>query len=109
MALVPPLSIQPIVENAVNHGLMQKESGGTVTLSIRQLPGHLVVAVTDDGIGMTQERIADILSEERTEGGIGLRNIQRRLLKMYGAGLSVISMPDQGTTISYTIPRTGTP
>ncbi|AIQ71558.1 ATP-binding protein [Paenibacillus graminis] len=107
MALVPPLSIQPIVENAVNHGLMQKESGGTVTLSIRELPLHLAVAVTDDGIGMPQERIAEILSEERTEGGIGLRNIQRRLLKMYGAGLSVISEPGQGTTISYTIPRAG--
>ncbi|MNI33809.1 Sensor histidine kinase YpdA [compost metagenome] len=107
MALVPPLSIQPIVENAVNHGLMQKESGGTVTLSIRELPRHLAVAVTDDGIGMPQERIAEILSEERTEGGIGLRNIQRRLFKMYGAGLSVISEPGQGTTISYTIPRAG--
>ncbi|MNO24784.1 Sensor histidine kinase TmoS [compost metagenome] len=107
MGLVPPLTIQPIVENAVNHGLMQKESGGTVTLSIRQLPRHLAVAVTDDGIGMSQERIAEVLSEERTEGGIGLRNIQRRLLKIYGTGLSIISVPDQGTTISYTIPRAG--
>ncbi|MGN7762309.1 ATP-binding protein [Paenibacillus sp. 22594] len=104
MGLVPPLSIQPIVENAVNHGLMQKESGGTVTLSIRELPRQLLVSVTDNGIGMSQERIAAVLSEERTEGGIGLRNIQRRLLKMYGTGLTVISVPGQGTTISYTIP-----
>lgn len=109
MGLVPPLSIQPIVENAVNHGLMQKESGGTVTLSIRELPRQLLVAVTDDGIGMSQERIAAVLSEERTEGGIGLRNIQRRLLKMYGTGLTVISVPGQGTTISYTIPLANTP
>lgn len=105
MGLVPPLSIQPIVENAVNHGLMQKEAGGTVQLSIQLLPGQLVVAVKDDGVGMSPQRIAEVLSEERTEGGIGLRNIQRRLLKMYGTGLSIHSVPGQGTAISYTIPR----
>lgn len=104
--LVPPLSIQPIVENAVNHGLMQKEAGGTVKLSIKLLPRQLVVAVSDDGIGMTQERIGVVLSEERTEGGIGLRNIQRRLLKIYGTGLLVESVPGVGTRISYAIPRT---
>ncbi|MNB73923.1 Autoinducer 2 sensor kinase/phosphatase LuxQ [compost metagenome] len=104
--LIPPLSIQPIVENAVNHGLMQKEAGGTVTLSIRLLARQLVVAVTDDGIGMSQERIAEVLSEERTEGGIGLRNIQRRLLKIYGTGLIIESVPGSGTRISYAIPRT---
>lgn len=105
MGLAPPLSIQPIVENAINHGLMQKEAGGTVRLSIQLLPGQLVVAVKDDGVGMSPQRIAEVLSEERTEGGIGLRNIQRRLLKMYGTGLSIHSVPGQGTAISYTIPR----
>lgn len=68
MAMVPPLSIQPIVENAVNHGLMQKEAGGTVRLRVELLPGCLKVAVTDDGVGMTPEKIAEVLSEERTEG-----------------------------------------
>ncbi|WP_151733535.1 hybrid sensor histidine kinase/response regulator [Paenibacillus tengchongensis] len=106
--LVPPLSIQPIVENAVNHGLMQKEAGGTVTLSIRLLPDKLAVAVTDNGIGMSGERVAEVLSEERAEGGIGLRNIQRRLLKMYGTGLMIQSREGLGTTISYAIPRTNT-
>ncbi|WNS42438.1 ATP-binding protein [Paenibacillus sp. MMS20-IR301] len=104
MGLVPPLSIQPIVENAVNHGLMQKEDGGTVLLSVKKLQGSLIVTVKDDGVGMTPQRIAEVLSEERTEGGIGLRNIQRRLLKMYGIGLSIDSVPGQGTSISYTIP-----
>lgn len=104
--LVPPLSIQPIVENAVNHGLMQKESGGTVTLTIRLLPRQLVVAVSDDGIGMSHERIGEVLSEERTGGGIGLRNIQRRLLKIYGTGLMIESVPGNGTRISFAIPRT---
>ncbi|WP_405105210.1 ATP-binding protein [Paenibacillus sp. FSL K6-1217] len=104
MAMVPPLSIQPIVENAVNHGLMQKEAGGTVRLSVELLPGCLKVAVTDDGVGMSPERIAEVLSEERTEGGIGLRNIQDRLLKMYGTGLNIDSVPGRGTAISYTIP-----
>ncbi|WP_340026365.1 ATP-binding protein [Paenibacillus sp. FSL K6-1096] len=105
MGMVPPLSIQPIVENAVNHGLMQKESGGTVQLSVQLLPGSLRVAVQDNGVGMTPERIAEVLSEERTEGGIGLRNIQRRLHKMYGTGLKIDSVPGRGTSISYIIPR----
>ncbi|MNE71006.1 sensory histidine kinase DcuS [compost metagenome] len=91
----------------MNHGLMKKEAGGTVTLSIRLLPRQLVVAVTDNGIGMSQERIGEVLSEERTEGGIGLRNIQRRLLKIYGTGLIIESEPGTGTRISYAIPRTG--
>lgn len=90
----------------MNHGLMQKEAGGTVTLSIRLLDRQLVVAVSDDGIGMTQDRIGEVLSEERTEGGIGLRNIQRRLLKIYGTGLIIESVPGAGTRISYAIPRT---
>lgn len=105
VGLVPPLSIQPIVENAVNHGLMKKEAGGTVKLSVKLLPGHLMVAVKDDGVGMFPQRIAEVLSEERAEGGIGLKNINRRLLKMYGTGLSIESVPGRGTVISYTIPR----
>lgn len=105
MGMVPPLSIQPIVENAVNHGLMQKEAGGTVQLSVELLPGSIRVTVNDNGVGMSAQRIEEVLSEERTEGGIGLRNIQRRLLKMYGTGLTIDSVPGQGTSISYTIPR----
>jgi sensor histidine kinase YesM len=106
--LVPPLSIQPLVENAVNHGVMRKEAGGTVKLSVKLEPGMLVVAVSDDGAGMSQERIAEALSYDRPEGGIGLRNIQRRLLKIYGTGLAVVSTPGMGTTISYAIPRSNT-
>ncbi|UQZ34037.1 histidine kinase [Paenibacillus sp. PK3_47] len=103
--LIPPLSIQPLVENAVNHGLMRKEAGGTVRLSISLHPGMLVVAVSDDGVGMSPERIAEVLAYDRPEGGIGLRNIQRRLLKIYGTGLAIVSTPGMGTTISYAIPR----
>ncbi|MNW67537.1 Histidine kinase-, DNA gyrase B-, and HSP90-like ATPase [compost metagenome] len=65
-----------------------------------------MVAVSDDGIGMSHERISEVLSEERTGGGIGLRNIQRRLLKIYGTGLLIESVPGRGTRISYAIPRT---
>ncbi|WP_052092381.1 ATP-binding protein [Paenibacillus sp. FSL H7-0357] len=103
--LVPPLSIQPLVENAINHGLMRKMAGGTVSLSVKVLAGQLVVAVSDNGVGITPGRIEQVLSETHSEGGIGLRNIQRRLLKIYGTGLMIVSTPGRGTTISYTIPR----
>lgn len=103
--LVPPLSIQPLVENAINHGLMRKMAGGTVNLSVKLLAGQLVVAVSDNGVGITPERIEQVLSDAHSEGGIGLRNIQRRLLKIYGTGLMIVSTPGRGTTISYTIPR----
>lgn len=102
-SVLPPLSIQPIVENAVRHGLMRKASGGTVRITVREKDGRIRVIVTDDGVGMSAERRSEVL-DERTVGGIGLRNIHKRLLALYGRGLQLESEWQRGTTVCFEIP-----
>ncbi|MBD2863346.1 hybrid sensor histidine kinase/response regulator [Paenibacillus oceani] len=103
--LVPPLVIQPIVENAVRHGAMGQARGGTVKVSIKSCPDHIEVIVTDDGPGMPQEKLA-MLKEQRIDlGGVGLLNIERRLLNMYGQGLEIASRAGQGTSVTLRIPE----
>ncbi len=103
--LLPPLIIQPLVENAVRHGVMERTEGGTVKLSVQADESHIVIAIADDGIGMAEEIK---LSQERDPGersGVGLRNIERRLRSMYGTGLEIESAPGQGTNVMIRLPR----
>ncbi|WP_409345831.1 ATP-binding protein [Paenibacillus sp. MBLB4367] len=104
--LIPPLTIQPIVENAVRHGATKRQGGGTVTISVRQTGGEIIVVVEDDGPGITEETIADIEKGGSTKG-VGLSNIQKRLRSMYGKGLNIESAPENGTKIQFTIEKSG--
>jgi LytS/YehU family sensor histidine kinase len=76
-ALVPHLLLQPLVENAVRHGLAPLESGGTVAVTAARQNDQLRVTVTDDGVGMTETTPPDT-------HGIGLRGLRARLLQLYG-------------------------
>lgn len=103
--LLPPLTIQPLVENAVKHGLLSRKKGGTLRIRIAGQEGFTLVEVQDDGKGMEQETIDRQLSPTlKGKGGIGLSNTNRRLMQLYGQGLSIISKPGEGTTISFVIP-----
>lgn len=102
---IPPLSIQPIVENAVRHGIMQKAAGGTIVLTIEQIGETIKVTVSDDGLGMKPERLNMLLQEQPRREGVGLINIHRRLISLYGKGLSVASEWKIGTTISLEVPQ----
>ncbi len=99
---IPLLSIQPLVENAVIHGLRKKGGGGTVTLSVKKAAGGVRVSVEDDGQGIPEERLAELLMPEAGHG-IGLWNIDRRLKKLFGKGLSIESEPGKGTRVSFTV------
>ncbi|MCT2537138.1 histidine kinase [Aquibacillus koreensis] len=102
--VVPPLLIQPLVENAVRHGVNKKKEGGTVSIHITKLPeGHLI-KVRDDGVGMSTEKVKDILDQTSHEDGIGLQNIQNRMHRLFGTGLQIESSVGEGTTISVIIP-----
>ncbi|MFB4324655.1 ATP-binding protein [Priestia sp. BR_2] len=104
-ALVPPLSIQPIVENAVRHGITKRISGGTVHISIHEREGHITISVSDNGIGMSEEKVNALLSAASdSDGGVGLRNIHARLLTLYGKGLQIESRPGNGTSVSFEVP-----
>ncbi|WP_239327622.1 ATP-binding protein [Paenibacillus sp. ACRRX] len=107
MALqLPPLTIQPLVENAVKHGILSRFKGGTVHIQITDVGNHVTFTIKDDGIGMDEAIITNVLDSDRTnKKGIGLYNTDRRLKQLYGQGLSIQSEPDVGTTLSFVIPR----
>lgn len=103
--MIPPLAIQTLVENAVNHSVLKRINGGTVTIRIRKEDGYTEIAVIDDGVGMDEEMINQLFTVvPNRKKGIGLVNTEQRLKRLYGKGLSVISTPDVGTTIIFTIP-----
>jgi signal transduction histidine kinase len=103
--LLPPLTIQPLVENAVRHGVTKKEEGGTVTIAIRIEGDDAILSVEDDGAGMSEK--ADVMlarESDNTNGGVGLRNIHQRLLRLYGRGLEIESSSGAGTVVTFRIP-----
>jgi len=97
-ALVPAFLLQPLVENAVQHGIEPSLSGGRVDVRVANVDGMLVLTVSDSGTGYA-------LSERE---GIGLGNTRRRLTAIYGssADLSVASSASNGTRVTVRLPRT---
>ena len=91
---VPPLSIQPLVENAIKHGILRKIEGGTVTLKTYEDKEAFYVEITDDGVGFDMNSV-DFKSNKH----IGLNNVQHRLTTMTKGELSFESQIDKGTRI----------
>nr|WP_305121042.1 ATP-binding protein [Saccharibacillus sp. JS10] len=85
--LIPPLSIQPLVENAVRHGVMQRSAGGVVRLEVRDTGSTVSIRVKDNGVGLSVLEFEEIMAGRM--GGVGLRNIDRRLSAMHGASLKL--------------------
>ncbi|MDE5413456.1 sensor histidine kinase [Alkalihalobacterium chitinilyticum] len=105
---VPPMTLQPIVENAIKHGVKQLTDDSFILIRIRKHQENVTITVQDNGIGMTEERQLELGQEgvaSKTGTGIGLYNLNRRLQMMYGdtATLQVESVVNQGTSISFTI------
>ncbi|HEY3927046.1 MAG TPA: histidine kinase [Candidatus Koribacter sp.] len=96
-AAVPTLLLQPFVENAILHGIAPKPEPGKLIVAARQLGAHLVLTITDDGVGFTPE-------DESV--GIGVSNSRSRLKQLYGDDQSVelVSTPGQGTTVTVKLP-----
>lgn len=102
--MIPPLSVQPLVENAVRHGALSLSEGGTVRIRIERQEDAVHFSVADTGVGMNDEQIGRLLSPEGKEyRGIGLFNTHSRLTQLYGQGLQIQSKPDKGTTVSFAI------
>ncbi|WP_080848882.1 hybrid sensor histidine kinase/response regulator [Cytobacillus gottheilii] len=102
--MIPPLSIQPIVENAIQHGILPSKMGGKLLISITRESEEVSITVSDNGVGMTQQRMTDILSDDRLKNrGVGVYNTNLRLKKLYGTGLKMTSGLGQGTTISFRV------
>lgn len=90
--LLPLLTIQPVVENAILHGIKPKVGGGTVTLSLEETDTHWRIVVADDGVGF------DPTNAEK-DGGIGLGNVRRRLSRFPDCGIEIESTPGCGTRV----------
>ncbi|MBQ1509648.1 MAG: histidine kinase [Selenomonadaceae bacterium] len=102
--LLPTFSLQPIVENALLHGLFPKPEDCRLEVSIKQAEGQLVVRVADNGVGMTEEDCRKLLQE--SSGGIGLSNVRQRIANLYsGRGsLELSSRQGEGTEVVCRIP-----
>ena len=97
--VLPALSIQPLVENAIKHGLMRLETGGTVKIHSYETPTHFCVEVTDDGVGFDTDAPID------EKKHVGLRNIRGRLKAMVNGDLVLESKPGVGTKAMIMIPK----
>ncbi len=96
--LVPPLLLQPIVENAIQHGLRPLKNGGEIHLRVHRPTPHIVMLkIIDNGVGFD-------VHEERDERSVGLRNVRFRLETMADGTMLVESTPNVGTTITMTMP-----
>lgn len=115
--LAPPLIMQPIIENAINHGIMKKVEGGHIYIKAKRTDQCCHIEIADDGIGIEQSLIEEIANLETnfnaktidakmtfSRNGIGLVNIQERLLRSYGQGLKIKRNEMGGTTVSYCLP-----
>lgn len=98
-ALVPALLLQPLVENAIRHGISPKVEGGTVEIVGRCDGQRLLLTIRDDGVGLDESRGSD-------GGGIGLRNTRERLERLYGShqSLRVLSIPGGGVEVAIELP-----
>ncbi|TDQ36268.1 cache domain-containing sensor histidine kinase [Aureibacillus halotolerans] len=106
---MPPLVIQPLVENAVIHGIENSAAGGHISIKTKTIQQGLFVSVMDNGVGMSQKRLTDIqqmLSNDHDGDRIGLANVHSRLQMLYGgdAGLHIKSEPGQGTEVHFFLP-----
>ncbi|WP_102261523.1 sensor histidine kinase [Mesobacillus jeotgali] len=107
---IPPLTLQPIVENAVKHGIMNMDHDCQIHIEVHKADKSTLVTVRDNGQGMSKERINQLgkqIIDSETGSGIALFNVNRRLTMNFGeaASLRIKSEPGNGTEISFTIPQ----
>lgn len=105
------LIVQPILENAIYHGMASAEDDGLITVTARREGEDLVIEVADNGLGMRPEVAASLLDEDRARNPAaadrgGVRNVHRRIRLTFGDryGLTIFSEPDEGTTVRIRLP-----
>ena len=98
--MLPSLSVQPLIENAVKHGVGQKIGGGTVAIHTYDTEENYIISIVDDGVGFVEGEYVD---ENGTH--VGIENTKRRLDMMMGARLEIESRKGEGTTACILIPK----
>lgn len=113
--LIPPSTIQPLVENSIQHGLKDISSGGKIRIVIQSEKEHVLISVEDNGAGFDEEKLdmSVIEAYAQTEkasieqGGMGLYNVNQRLISLLGedSRLRVENLPDGGSKVSFILPN----
>lgn len=102
------ISLQPIIENAIYHGINGLVDEGLISVSVKSRGDDIIFTVADNGAGMDQEQIQSIMSRDRSgQAGIGIKNVDDRLKIYFGSsyGISIDSSPDVGTRVYITMPK----
>ncbi|MGN0151480.1 MAG: sensor histidine kinase [Wujia sp.] len=94
---LPPLTVQPLVENAIKHGLLEHDRSGMVMLRTQREEEMAVITITDDGAGFLPQEI-------KSKESVGIRNVRYRLENMAGGSLTIDSTPGEGTKVTIKIP-----
>ena len=99
---IPSMLLQPMIENAIKHGLAPRLEGGQIHLRIHRRDGRLAIAIDDNGMGMSTERLLEVYG-----GGIGISNVHERLRLLYGDQfeMDIRSQEGEGTQIRIEIPE----
>ncbi|ASA26588.1 sensor histidine kinase [Paenibacillus donghaensis] len=101
---IPSLIIQPLVENAIVHGILKSKGKGTVTISVQEQDDTVRIGIRDTGAGISQETIDKVYSGNMPENKIGLYNVHQRVKLIYGNGLTIRRL-EQGTDISFDVKK----
>ncbi|RFB17437.1 sensor histidine kinase [Bacillus sp. HNG] len=118
MYTIPKLTLQPIVENAIHHGIERSIGKGMVRIKIEQTAKRLIITISDNGIGMPEERLQElndklintsldyIQSNDKSNGGIAMLNVNNRIKLLFGEeyGICVYSALNVGTDVEITLP-----
>ena len=104
------LSLQPIVENAIYHGLKPKETKGFIQVLGHSEGQDIIIKIIDNGIGMSENQLNHVFDNHQVNykpNGVGIYNVQRRLLLHYGKGygIDLESKVGEGTVVTITIPK----
>ncbi|MEN6325515.1 MAG: ATP-binding protein [Syntrophomonas sp.] len=99
--MIPPMIIQPLVENAVRHGLRKVEWQGSIVIKGERTEGFYIIVIEDNGAGIGGNDFEKILRGERNDGtGTGLSNVRKRLRYFYGTDIEIESIPGRGTRVT---------
>ena len=104
---VPYLAVQPLVENAVRHGIEHKAGIGHVTITASDVGANAEITIEDDGAGSDPDTIRAVLAGESSRDSVGLGNVDARLRQAFGDeyGLVVETAPGAGTKVTFRVPK----
>lgn len=101
---IPSFCLQPLVENAIKHGLRNTENGGVVTVAAKKEEDALILSVSDTGVGMPNEKVKRLINCENSSEGVGFYNVKRRIMGWKEAQFDIQSMEGEGTITTINIP-----